>query len=56
MIELKYDKNLNQGCKDALSQIEEKRYAEELQNEGMETILKYGISCYKKTCRVVLGE
>ncbi len=56
VIELKYDRDLGQGCKDALSQIEEKRYAEELQNEGMETILKYGISCYKKTCLVVLGK
>ncbi len=56
VIELKYDKDLGQGCEDALNQIEEKRYAEELQNDGMETILKYGISCYKKTCRVVIGE
>ncbi len=56
VIELKYDKDLGQGCEDALNQIEEKRYAEELQNDGMETILKYGISCYKKTCRVVMGE
>ncbi len=55
VIELKYDSNLDRGCRDALDQIEKRRYAEELLNDGMETILKYGIGCYKKSCRVVLG-
>ncbi len=55
VIELKYDSNLDRGCRDALDQIEERRYAEELRNDGMETILKYGIGCCKKTCKVALG-
>lgn len=39
---------------EALKQIEATGYAEKLREEGMQTILKYGISCYKKRCRVVL--
>ncbi len=56
VIELKYDRDLDKACKDALEQIEKRRYEEELREDGMETILKYGIGCYKKTCRVVLDK
>lgn len=28
------------------------KYEEELRDEGMERILKYGIACYKKRCKV----
>ncbi len=56
VIELKYGRNLDKACKDALEQIEKRRYEEELQYDGMEAILKYGIGCYKKSCRVVLGK
>ncbi len=56
VIELKYDRDLDKACKDALEQIEKRRYEEELREDGMETILKYGIGCYKKSCRVVLGK
>ncbi len=56
VIELKYDRDLDKACKEALEQIEKKRYEEELREEGMETILKYGIGCYKKTCRVAIGK
>lgn len=57
LIEVKYahDGNLEAGCRAALAQIEEKRYEEELWDEGIERILKYGIACYKKRCRVMLG-
>ncbi len=34
VVELKYDKNLDKGCRDALDQIGERGYAEELQYEG----------------------
>ncbi len=30
-------------------------YAEKLRQYGMITILKYGIACYKKGCRIELG-
>ena len=54
IIEVKYahDGDLDVGCKEALKQIEDTRYEEELRDEGMERILKYGIACYKKRCKV----
>lgn len=48
--------NLDQACERALEQIEEKRYDEELQENGIHKILKYGIACYKKRCRVKMIE
>ncbi|MGN0321794.1 MAG: AAA family ATPase [Oliverpabstia sp.] len=57
IIEVKYpdDGNLELGCKEALRQIEKNRYEEALRDEGIEKILKYGIACYKKNCRVILA-
>ena len=56
VIEMKYadDGNLDAACRKALEQIEGNHYEEELYDEGMDDILKYGIACYKKRCRVVL--
>lgn len=56
VIEVKYEEegNLEAGCKEALNQIEQNRYEEQLRDDGMETILKYGISFYKKRCKVML--
>mgnify|MGYP002546378975 CR=1 FL=1 len=58
VIEVKYpeDANLEEGSRKALAQIETKNYEEQLRDEGMETILKYGIACYKKRCRVACEE
>ncbi len=56
VIELKYDKNLDKACEDALEQIKKKRYVEELSNQGVKKILTYGIGCCKKECKVVLGK
>lgn len=58
LIEVKYaiNGNLDQACERALEQIEEKRYDEELQENGIHKILKYGIACYKKRCRVKMIE
>ena len=55
LIELKYAENagFDAACKEALRQIRDKNYAEELLDDGMLTILRYGIACYKKRCRVV---
>lgn len=55
LIELKYAENagFDAACKEALRQIRDKNYAEELLDDGMRTILRYGIACYKKRCRVV---
>ena len=56
IIEVKYAENgsLDAACEVALQQIEEKQYAAKLEEDGMRKILKYGIACYKKECRVVL--
>lgn len=58
VIEMKYaeDGNLEAACKEALEQINKKRYEEELREEGIDHILKYGIACYKKRCRVILDK
>ncbi len=58
LIELKYanDGNLDQACERALKQIEEKRYDGELRENGINKILKYGIACYMKRCKVKLAD
>ncbi|MDE7038425.1 MAG: PD-(D/E)XK nuclease domain-containing protein, partial [Lachnospiraceae bacterium] len=58
VIEVKYaeDGRLEEACRKALEQIECKRYEEELQEEGVEYILKYGIACYKKRCKILLAD
>ena len=58
IIEVKYahDGNLDAACKEALKQIEYTRYEDDLEDDGVENILKYGIACYKKRCKVMLAE
>lgn len=55
VIELKYaeDGAFDDGCREALKQIKDRRYEELLVKNGMKTIYWYGIVCYKKQCRVV---
>lgn len=55
IIELKYagDGNLERACKKALEQIEETKYEETLLENGAVKILKYGIACYMKHCKVM---
>ncbi len=56
VIEVKYavDGDLEAGCRKALAQIKEKGYEDRLAEDGMETIHRYGIACWKKKCRVGL--
>lgn len=56
VIEMKYaeDGNLNAACEAAIAQIEEKSYDAKLHEDGMRTILKYGIACFKKDCMVMV--
>ena len=58
LIELKYADNgdLDAACRKAMEQIDLKRYDEQLIDDGMETILKYGVACYKKRCRIILDK
>lgn len=55
VIEVKYAEHhsLDAACKEALQQIEANNYAETLLADGMTTIFKYGIACYKKHCKVI---
>lgn len=54
VIEVKYaeDGDLAAGCMEALKQIEEKEYETKLLGNGMETIVRCGIACWKKKCKV----
>ncbi len=56
VIELKYadDGNLEAACKEALAQIEEKRYTEGLKRRGTKKMIKYGIAFCEKECMVVM--
>ncbi len=56
-IELKYarEDGLEAGCREALEQIENRRYESKLLQDGMKTIYKYGIACRKKECMVRMG-
>lgn len=58
ILELKYaeDGKLDESCREALRQINLRRYEEELLDEGVEHILKYGIAFYKKRCQVMLAD
>ncbi len=57
VIELKYadDGNLEAACREALKQIEEKKYAEGLKRRGTKKIIKYGIAFCEKECMVVMA-
>ncbi|WP_287642753.1 AAA family ATPase [Blautia sp.] len=56
VIEVKYadDGNLQGECEKALQQIIDIRYTEVLEQEGIHTIIKYGIACYRKKCKVLM--
>lgn len=57
VIELKYAENarFEDACGEALQQILDRNYEEALVRDGMRTIHRYGIACYKKRCRVISG-
>ena len=56
IVELKYTKNydeMEQACKAALDQINDRRYQEYLLNDGREDITLYGIAFCKKRCKAM---
>ncbi len=57
VIELKCAENarFDEGCREALRQILDRNYEEQLLDDGMKTIYRYGIACYKKRCKVISG-
>ncbi len=58
VIEMKYagDGDLDAACQDAIGQIDERRYTDAFQYTRVRKIKKYGVGCYKKSCRVALGK
>ena len=57
-IELKYAEggDMDAACAEALQQIEEKDYIARLKQDGMQNFIKYGIACFKKNCKVTMGD
>lgn len=53
-----FEKLINQDFYyvDKTGVIEEKQYLAKLKQDGMRNFIKYGIACYKKECRVMVGE
>lgn len=58
VIEVKYPDggDLEKGCQEALDQIDKMGYEEKLKQDGMETILKYGIACNRKRCKAAVDQ
>jgi len=55
VIELKYAENaaFDAACEEAMKQIKARSDEEQLIDDGMKTIYRYGIACYKKRCKVL---
>ena len=49
-------KELDGKCDEALNQIKQKEYDLELESEGYENIIKYGISFYRKDCIIKIQD
>ncbi|MCD8006635.1 MAG: ATP-binding protein [Oscillospiraceae bacterium] len=56
IIEVKYAENaqFESECQSAIKQINDNDYTAELKSDGMRTLWKYAIACYKKECKVVV--
>jgi hypothetical protein len=57
VIEIKYAESdkLEASCKEALGQIAAKHYDARLLSDGMQTVVRYGIACCRKHCKVMEG-
>ena len=56
VVELKYTKDydeMEQACRAALDQINDRRYQEYLLNDGRKDITLYGIAFCKKRCKAI---
>lgn len=56
IIEVKYAENgaFDSACDEAMKQIKNAKYVTALKKKGVQTIHKFGIACYKKSCKVVM--
>ena len=58
ILELKAAKEfskMEEKCRQALQQIEDRKYEEDLRREGYKEILKYGVCFFRKECIVMKG-
>ena len=54
IIEVKYaDSHEEEECQKAVRQIDEKHYTDAFRDSDIHTVLKYGIVCNRKSCRVL---
>lgn len=55
IFEIKYaeDGRFGEACNKAMQQIKDKKYADILKQDGVETIYLYGIAFYRKSCQVI---
>ena len=58
VIEVKYAEvdDMENECKKALEQIGRNQYEEAFQEDGIHRILKYGIACNRKKCKVLMAK
>jgi hypothetical protein len=58
VIELKYaeEDKLEDACTKALAQVSGKQYDARLKLDGMKKIVRFGIACFRKQCRVLCEE
>lgn len=58
VIEMKYAENgnLDTACKEAMQQIEDREYVKQPYLDGMKRVIKCGIACHAKACKVVFAE
>lgn len=59
VIEIKHVKQFPQmenGCREALRQIEERRYADGLMEEGYAKVVKYGVCFCRKSCKILSAD
>ena len=58
VIEIKYAEvnSLEEECQKALRQIHDKHYTSVFDENDIHTILKYGIACNRKKCKVLMGK
>lgn len=55
IIEVKYaEKDLEKECREALQQIQTKEYTDFFKDSDIHIVLKYGITCNRKKCRVMM--
>lgn len=54
IIEVKYaERQMEEVCRTALEQIDKMHYADDFRRDGFSVVLKYGIACNRKACKVL---